>query len=120
MSKKFNAIFFSSLLVFSFLAIFQLNAVAIGAAETVHFKVRVDASPKLKGKLHIYVGTADTFHLDEAIRLLDAELKKLGSDAKFEYLEGRSHFDMYQDGLGDKIANEMYQVARPKAKSAKN
>ena len=40
--------------------------------------------------------------------LLDAELKKLGSDAKFEYLEGRSHFDMYQDGLGDKIANEMY------------
>ena len=52
--------------------------------------------------------------------LLGAELKKLGSNAKFEYLEGRSHFDMYQDGLGDKIANEMYQVARPKAKSAKN
>lgn len=75
--------------------------------------------PKLKGKLHIWVGTADTFHLDEAVRLLDAELKKLGSDAKIEYLEGRSHFDMYKDGLGDRIANEMYAVARPKAKSAK-
>lgn len=74
--------------------------------------------PKLKGKLHIIVGTADTFHLDEAVRLLDGELKKLGSDARIEYLEGRSHFDMYQDGLGDRIANEMYAVARPKAKSA--
>ena len=47
-----------------------------------------------------FVGTADTFHLDEAVRLLDAELKKLGSDAKVEYLEGRTHFDMYQDGFG--------------------
>ena len=75
--------------------------------------------PKLKGKLHIFVGTADTFHLDEAVRLLDAELKKLGSDAKIEYLEGRSHFDMYKDRLGDRIADEMYAVARPKAKSAK-
>ncbi|MBS1793183.1 MAG: enterochelin esterase [Acidobacteria bacterium] len=75
--------------------------------------------PKLKGKLHIWVGTADTFHLDEAVRLLDAELKKLGSDAKIEYLEGRSHFDMYKDGLGDRIAAEMYAVARPASKAAK-
>lgn len=72
-------------------------------------------APKLKGKLHIVVGTADTFHLDESLRLLDAELKKLGSDAKIEYLEGRDHFNLYQGGLGDRIANEMYQVARPKA-----
>ncbi len=74
--------------------------------------------PKLKGKLHIVVGTADTFHLDEAVRLLDAELKKLGSDADIQYLEGRTHFDLYQGGLSDKIANEMYAVARPKAKKA--
>jgi S-formylglutathione hydrolase FrmB len=74
--------------------------------------------PKLKGKLHIIVGTADTFHLDEAVRLLDGELKKLGSDAKIEYLEGRTHFDLYKDGLSDRIANEMYAVARPKAKKA--
>jgi len=74
--------------------------------------------PKLKGKLHIIVGTADTFHLDEAVRLLDAELEKLGSDARFEYLEGRTHFDLYQGGLGLTIAQEMYAVARPKAKAA--
>lgn len=75
-------------------------------------------APKLKGKLHILVGTADTFHLDESVRLLDAELKKLGSDARIEYLEGRTHFDMYKDGLGERIAQEMYRVARPKAKAA--
>lgn len=75
-------------------------------------------APKLKGKIHIIVGTADTFHLNEAVSLLDAELKKLGSDAKIEYIEGRSHFDLYKDGLGDRIAQEMYAVARPKAKAA--
>jgi enterochelin esterase-like enzyme len=79
--------------------------------------------PKLKGKLHIYVGTADTFHLDEAVRLLDAELKKFGSDAKIEYIDGRTHFDLYQigddqEGLLTKIQWEMYAIARPKAKAA--
>lgn len=75
--------------------------------------------PKLKGKLHIIVGTADTFHLDEAVRLLDAELKKLNSDAKFEYLEGKDHFNLYQGGLSERIAKEMYQIARPKSVAAK-
>ena len=74
--------------------------------------------PKLKGKLHLYVGTADTFHLDESLRLLDGELKKLGSDARVEYLPGRTHFDLYKDGLREKIAAEMYSVARPKIRSA--
>ena len=70
--------------------------------------------PKLKGKIHIAVGTADTFHLDEAVRLLDAELKKLGSDARVTYLPGKTHFDLYNDGLGLQIAQEMYAIARPK------
>ncbi|MBX7171862.1 MAG: esterase family protein [Pyrinomonadaceae bacterium] len=74
--------------------------------------------PKLKGKLHIMVGTADTFHLDEAVHLLDAELKKLGSDAKIEYLEGRDHFNLYDGGLSIRITKEIYDVARPKAKAA--
>jgi hypothetical protein len=72
--------------------------------------------PKLKGKINIIMGTADTFHLDESLRLLDAELKKLGSDARIEYLEGRTHFDLYRDGLPPKIAWEMYKIARPNAK----
>jgi hypothetical protein len=76
-------------------------------------------APKLKGKLHIIVGSADTFHLEEAVRLLDAQMKELGSDATFEYIEGRDHSNLYQGGLGDRIANEMYKIARPKRKSAK-
>lgn len=74
--------------------------------------------PKLKGKLHIMVGTADTFHLDEAVHLLDGELKKLGSDAKIEYLEGRDHFNLYDGGLSIRITKEIYAIARPKAKAA--
>jgi S-formylglutathione hydrolase FrmB len=75
--------------------------------------------PKLRGKLHIICGTADTFHLDESLRILEGELKKLGSDARIDFLEGRTHFDLYKDGLSERIAKEMYAVARPKAKAAK-
>lgn len=73
-------------------------------------------APVLNGKIHIIVGTADTFHLDESVRLLDAELQKLGADATITYLEGRDHFDLYQGGLGDQIAKEMYAIARPAKK----
>jgi pimeloyl-ACP methyl ester carboxylesterase len=69
--------------------------------------------PKLRGKLHIIVGTADTFHLEEAAYLLRDTLKSLGSDAVFEFIEGRDHFDLYDGGLAERIAREMYAVARP-------
>jgi hypothetical protein len=41
--------------------------------------------PKLKGKLHIYVGNQDDAMLDQAVRLLDKSLKNLGSDAVIEF-----------------------------------
>jgi enterochelin esterase-like enzyme len=69
--------------------------------------------PKLRSKLHITVGTADTFHLETAVYLLRDELKSLGSDAAFEFIEGRDHFDLYDGGLAERIAREMYAVARP-------
>jgi enterochelin esterase-like enzyme len=79
----------------------------------------VTLGPKLRGKLHIIVGTADTFHLEEAVYLLRDMLKSLpGSDAKIEFIEGRDHFDLYQGGLAQRIAQEMYAVARPKARQA--
>ena len=40
--------------------------------------------PKLKGKLHIYMGTQDTFYLEGATELLQKDLKALGSDAIVE------------------------------------
>jgi acetyl esterase/lipase len=76
--------------------------------------------PRLRGKLHIIVGTADTFHLDEAARLLDETLKELGSDARVEFVEGRNHFDLYKGGLTERIAREMYAIARPTAGKVAN
>jgi hypothetical protein len=69
--------------------------------------------PKLRGKIHVVVGSADNFHLEEAVYLLRDTLKGLGSDATFEVIDGRDHMDLYQGDLGDRIALEMYKVARP-------
>lgn len=83
-----------------------------------------ERGPLLKGKIHVFVGTADTFYLDGAAHKMDAVLARLGADAHFTYLADRTHFDLYvtnpggkQDrgGLFDQIAAEMYKVARPKS-----
>ena len=68
--------------------------------------------PLLNGKIHLTVGTADTVHLDESARLLDQTIKELGGKATFTYVEGRSHFDLYQGGLTEQIAKQMYALAR--------
>ena len=72
----------------------------------------------LKGRIHLMVGTADTFYLDGAAHKFEAVLAKLGGDPHFTYLPNRSHFDLYAvgkdpQGLFDQIAAEMYAVARP-------
>ncbi len=75
--------------------------------------------PDLKGKIHLIVGTDDTFYLDGAAHSLQATLDRLGGDAHFTFLTGRSHFNVYRVGddhfaLFDQIAMEMYRVARPR------
>jgi S-formylglutathione hydrolase FrmB len=74
--------------------------------------------PDLKGKIHLFVGTDDTFYLDGAAHSLQATLDRLGGNAEFVFLPGRSHFDVYKvgddrDALFDRIASEMYRIARP-------
>ena len=71
--------------------------------------------PKLKGKLHVIVGTADTFHLDEPTRLLDAELKRLGSDAVFTYVEGRNHFDLSRAASASVLRKKCTRWRGPKS-----
>ena len=71
----------------------------------------------LRGKIHLVVGTDDTFYLDGAAHSLESTLTRLGGDPHFTFLPGRSHFDVYVVGddrwaLFDQIAKEMYQVAR--------
>ncbi|MBO9878870.1 alpha/beta hydrolase-fold protein [Xanthomonas sp. D-99] len=75
--------------------------------------------PDLDDKIHLIVGTADTFYLDGAAHQFQAVLDGLGARSDFRYLEGRTHFDLYTEGddndaLMKKIAAEMYAVARPK------
>jgi len=74
--------------------------------------------PDLKGKIHLVVGTDDTFYLDGAAHSLESALIQLGGEPHFTYLPGRSHFNVYVEGddrwaLFDRIASEMYHVARP-------
>jgi len=69
--------------------------------------------PKLHGKIHIIVGTADTFYLDGPVHLLQKSIAPLSYDAKFTYLKGRTHLDLYKGGLQTRIAEQMYDVARP-------
>jgi hypothetical protein len=72
----------------------------------------------LHGKIHLIVGTADTFYLDGAAHKFEAVLKSLNADPHFTYIPDRTHFDLYKEGddrmaLFDKISTEMYAVARP-------
>jgi hypothetical protein len=50
--------------------------------------------PKLQGKLHVMVGTADTFFLDHAVHLMQASLESTAnphSDATFDYGVDQPH-----------------------------
>jgi hypothetical protein len=72
----------------------------------------------LKGRIHLIVGTADTFYLDGAAHKLDAVLSRLGGDGHFTYVPDRTHFDLYRvdkdpQGLFDEIGQQMWDVARP-------
>lgn len=75
----------------------------------------------LDGKIHVIVGTADTFYLDGAARRLQAVLNDLHAKADVRFLDGKHHFNLYAEGedrdaLRTKIVWEMYAIARPVAK----
>ncbi len=72
----------------------------------------------LTGRIHLFVGTADTFYLDGSAHKFEAVLQRLGADPHFTYIADRTHFDLYavgadHNGLFDRIAKEMYAIARP-------
>lgn len=75
--------------------------------------------PDLRGKIHLFVGTDDTFYLDGAAHRLQALLERLDGKGHFTFIPNKTHFDLYQRGddryaLFDQIATEMYAIARPK------
>jgi len=74
--------------------------------------------PDLDGKIHLFVGTADTFYLDGSARLLKETLDGLHAKSDIQFFPGKTHFDLYTEGddrqaLLKKIAWAMYGVARP-------
>jgi S-formylglutathione hydrolase FrmB len=68
--------------------------------------------PKLAGKIHVYMGSEDTFYLEGATRLMQESQKKLGSDAVIEIFPGRNHGNLLDAALRKRIANEMAAVIR--------
>ena len=74
--------------------------------------------PDLDGKIHLVVGTADTFYLDGAAHRLKAVLDGLHARTDFRFLPDRTHFDLYmvgkdRQGLLKQFSWEMYALARP-------
>jgi len=63
--------------------------------------------PKLKGKLHVFMGDRDTFYLEGAVRLLKKSLKQLGSDAVVEIHRGKDHMNLLDAALARRIRGEM-------------
>jgi len=84
-------------------------------------RIRTDW-PQLKhdldGKIHVVVGTADTYYLDGAVHKLQAVMDGLHAKADFRYLPGKNHGDLYIQGddpraLLKQFSWAMYAVARP-------
>lgn len=70
--------------------------------------------PALRGKVHVYCGLSDTFRLEGAVKLLKADLEKLGSDAEILLVEGRDHGSIFAPhpqlwpkGLMERVHREM-------------
>jgi S-formylglutathione hydrolase FrmB len=62
--------------------------------------------PKLAGKVHVWMGEADTFYLEGATRKLKVTLQKLGSDAVVELFPGKTH-NLMDSALRRRMSEEM-------------
>jgi hypothetical protein len=64
-------------------------------------------APRLRGKVHVYMGEMDSFYLDGAARRLKQALAGLGSDAVVELFPGKDHSTMMTTELRARISREM-------------
>lgn len=73
--------------------------------------------PDLDGKIHVLVGTADTFFLDGPAHLLEAAMRSVGAKTDFRYLPGKTHGNLYIEyddhyALMKRISAEMAATSR--------
>ncbi|HTE47483.1 MAG TPA: alpha/beta hydrolase-fold protein [Gemmatimonadaceae bacterium] len=111
--------------------VFDRTTGAVDSGVLAYWKEHYDVAERLRrhwpelkhdldGKIHLSVGSADTFYLDGSAHRLEATMKGLGAKTDFRYIEGRGHFDLYNVGddrwgLYKSIANEMFALARPRS-----
>jgi dienelactone hydrolase len=74
-------------------------------------------APKLRGKVHVYMGDLDTFYLDGAAKLLRDSLARLGSDAVVEIFPGKDHSTLMDAKMMQRLHREMSEQfqSTPKA-----
>jgi S-formylglutathione hydrolase FrmB len=70
----------------------------------------------LRGKIHVYMGTIDTFRLEGALYLFAEDMEQLGTDFDIVFVEGRDHGslsgphdDFWPTGMRDRIHSEMLE-----------
>jgi hypothetical protein len=66
--------------------------------------------PKLKGKLHVFMGDQDTFYLEGATILLKESMAKLNTDAVVEIHPGKNHSSVMTRELRNRIRSEMVEA----------
>ena len=65
-----------------------------------------ELEPKLRGKIHVYMGTEDTFYLDGAVRLLQADMEKRQAPFTIEMYPG-NHGTVMTPALIGRIDKEI-------------
>jgi len=63
--------------------------------------------PKLQGKIHVYVGSKDTYFLERAVGLLKDSQEKLKSDAVIDIIPDRNHSTLLDEEMRTRIKAEM-------------
>jgi S-formylglutathione hydrolase FrmB len=70
-----------------------------------------ELAPRLAGKIHVYMGTEDTFYLEGAVELLKQDLTAIGADAVVELFPG-DHGSVMTPALLERIDREMAEQFR--------
>lgn len=73
--------------------------------------------PRLEGKLHIFCGERDEFFLERAVHRLHETLRRLGSDAEFEFVPSAGHMlpPYVLQRVIEQMEQEYLQVSEPAA-----
>jgi enterochelin esterase-like enzyme len=111
--------------------LFDRDTGAVDPAVTAYWRARYDIAqrveadwPRLRrhldGKVHVVVGTADSYYLDGPVRRLDAAFRKVGGRADIRYVPGATHSmsmlyakDGDRNALWKELSRAIYAVARP-------